>query len=185
MAMTRSQGWSISALATEFGLDRRTVAKRIEGIAPSGTVSGAQVWALVDVSAALSGGVAPADGALDLNEERARKAKEEADRLEMMNAQMRGELLARGDVDAAVAGAFARVRARMIGIPSKVAPVVAIMDNPAEVQGVLREAVYDALRELSETAVSDLCGNDGDVVEAADPAPGHDDQPVGGREATA
>lgn len=180
--MTRSQGWSINALATEFGIDRRTVTRRLDGIPPARQLSGAPVWDLADVAVALMGGAAALGGdaeALDLNVERARKAKEEADRLEMMNAQMRGDLLARGDVDAAVAGAFARVRARIIGIPAKVAPVVAIMDNPAEVQGVLREAVYDALRELSETAVTDLCGTDGDVVEATGPAAGYDDQPVG------
>jgi hypothetical protein len=179
MAMTRSKGWSINALATEFGIDRRTVTRRLDGIPPAREVGGSPVWDLANVAVALAGHAQPAAGELDLTEERARKAKEEADRLEMMNAQMRGELLLRGDVDAAVAGAFARVRARIIGIPAKVAPVVAIMDSPAEVQGVLREAVYEALRELSETSISDLCGDDGDVVVDADAAAGHDDQSVG------
>lgn len=111
---------------------------------------------------------------LDLTAERARKAKEEADKLEMQNAKERGELLARGDVDAAVVGAFARVRARMIGVPSKVAPLVVSMDNPAEAEGVIRSAVYEALKELADTTVGDLCGNDGDVVEDTGPAAGPD-----------
>jgi hypothetical protein len=104
---------------------------------------------------------------LDLNAERARKAKEEADRLEMQNAQMRGELLPRDDVDAAVVAAFARVRSRMIGIPSKVAPVVAVMESPAEVEDAVRKAVYEALKELSESSVTDLARDHGDVVEDA------------------
>jgi hypothetical protein len=119
------------------------------------------------------------DDDLNLTAERARKAKEEADRLEMLNAQTRGELLARGDVDAAVAAAFARVRARLIGVPSKVAPLVAMVDAPAEAQGIVREAIYDALRELSETSVAALLGDNGDLVEASGPAAGYDDQPVG------
>lgn len=122
---------------------------------------------------------------LDLTAERARKAKEEADKLEMQNAQLRGELLARADVDAAVVGAFARVRARMIGVPSKVAPLVVQCETPAEAEADIRKAIYEGLRELADTSVSDLCGNDGDVVEDAGAAAGSDGEPVGGREAEA
>ena len=53
MAMV-SKLWSISALATEFCLDRRTVAKRIDGIAPAGKDAGSAVWALADVAPALA-----------------------------------------------------------------------------------------------------------------------------------
>jgi len=54
MGMTKKQ-WSVSALAVEFALDRRTVAKRIEGIPPSGQERGSPVWRLADVAAALAG----------------------------------------------------------------------------------------------------------------------------------
>jgi terminase small subunit / prophage DNA-packing protein len=117
------------------------------------------------IRAQAAGRVGSGDGELDLTEERARKAKEEADRLEMLNAQTRGELLARADVDAAVIGAFARVRARMIGVPSKVAPVVVTMDTPAEAEAAIRKAIYEALKELADTSVAQLCGDDGGVVE--------------------
>ena len=102
---------------------------------------------------------------LDLVAERARLAKEQADAQEMKNAAMRGELLPRADVDAAVTGAFARVRARLISIPVKLAPVVMTVETPTEAQAAIRDAIYEALRELSDTSVADLCGNDGDVVE--------------------
>lgn len=115
----------------------------------------------------------------DLTDERARLAKAQADAQEMKNAQMRGELLPREDVDAAVAAAFARVRARLIGIPAKVAPVVVTMESPAEAQAAVRDAVYEALRELSETSIADLCGDDGELVAPAGPAAGPDGQPVG------
>lgn len=119
----------------------------------------------------------------DLTAERTRKTKEEADALEMKNAQLRGELLAREDVTAAVQGAFARVRARMIGLPTKVAPLVSTLTEPAECEGAIRKAVHDALRELSETSVASLCGDNGDLVEDPCAAAGSDGEPVGGREA--
>lgn len=121
------------------------------------------------------------DGGLDLTEERARKEKEQADHLEMKNAELRRELLQREDVAAAVVGSFARVRARLIGVPSKAAPMVMGLETPAEAEAVIRNAVYDALRELSETTVADLCGDDDGMVEDTGAAAGPDGEPVGGQ----
>lgn len=127
----------------------------------------------------IAAGRSNGEDGLDLVAERARLAKEQADAQEMKNALMRGELLKRGDVDAAVAAAFARVRARLISVPAKLAPVVMTMDGTAEAQAAIRDAIYEALRELSETAVTDLCGDDGDVVEAVGATAGPDGEPVG------
>lgn len=52
MAMTRKL-WSISALATEFNIDRRTAAGRIADIPPAGKVRGHDAWRLADVVDAL------------------------------------------------------------------------------------------------------------------------------------
>lgn len=48
-------GWSISRLADELRLDRRTVAKRLRdaGIAPSGKRNGSEVYQLADVALAI------------------------------------------------------------------------------------------------------------------------------------
>lgn len=51
--MTRKL-WSINALATEFGLDRRTVGLRIKDIPPAGQERGNPVWRLRDVAAVLA-----------------------------------------------------------------------------------------------------------------------------------
>ena len=45
MAMTPKL-WSINALATELGMDRRTVAKKLSGVRPSGTLNGSPTWHL-------------------------------------------------------------------------------------------------------------------------------------------
>jgi phage terminase Nu1 subunit (DNA packaging protein) len=103
-------------------------------------------------------------GDLDLVEERARLAKEQADRHEMENRARRGELLERAEVDAAVIGAFARVRARLLAVPGKLAPQVLLLDEPAEAEAAIRAAVCDALRELSSTNVADLSTDDSDMV---------------------
>lgn len=174
--------WSVSALAVEFEMDRRTVAKRLSGVTPSGERQGKPVWRMADAAAAIVG--ASRDGAeqgdeAELLAERTRKTREEADAIEMKNAQMRGELLLREDVTAAVVSAFARVRARMIGLPPKLAPMMVTISEIAEAEALIRRAVYDALRELADTSVADLCGDDGDVVACSGAASGPDGKPVG------
>lgn len=53
--------WSINALATEFGLDRRTVAKRLADVPPAGERAGHPVWRLADALPALTGQDVPPD----------------------------------------------------------------------------------------------------------------------------
>lgn len=61
-------GWSISRLASEFGMDRKTVAKRLRdgGVAPAGKRDGYDVYRLADVAPYLVGTVVGgAPGAVD------------------------------------------------------------------------------------------------------------------------
>lgn len=93
-------------------------------------------------------------GALDLAGERARLASAQADGQEMRNAAARRELLPREDVHMAVAGAFARVRAKLLGLPSKVAPLTIGMKTPAAAKAVLEKHIHEALRELATTEIA-------------------------------
>lgn len=54
-------GWSISRLAEEFGMDRKTVSNRIReaGVPPMGKRSGYDVYRLADVAAAVLGFAEP------------------------------------------------------------------------------------------------------------------------------
>lgn len=70
-------------------------------------------------------------GPADLAAERARLTRAQADLPEATRAERRGELLARGDADQAVTAAFARVRARLLVLPSKVAAEAAADGEPA------------------------------------------------------
>ena len=53
MSMT-PKTWSISALAIEFDMDRRTVAARLRHISPCGERNGHAVWNLADAAPALA-----------------------------------------------------------------------------------------------------------------------------------
>jgi phage terminase Nu1 subunit (DNA packaging protein) len=100
--------------------------------------------------------------------ERARLACAQADMQEMTNAALRGALLPRDEVTAAVQACFARGRARLLAIPTRAAPQVVLLKGIAEVKALLTALIREALQELSETKV---------VARAGGQAPTHDDDP--------
>ncbi|WP_431282752.1 hypothetical protein ACQW02_25660 [Humitalea sp. 24SJ18S-53] len=97
-------------------------------------------------------GRAGRDGSgLDLVEQRARLARAQADGQAMKNALTRGDLVPARDVVAGMQGAFANARAKLLGIPSKAAPLLVGVETPTEVREVLTGLVYEALAELGAT----------------------------------
>lgn len=133
-------------------------------------------------------------GDIDYNAEKARLTKEQADAAAMKNEALRGRLLQREAVTAAVQSAFVRVRARLLAIPAKAAPLVFQAPAIAEVEAKLTDSVHEALAELAATqVVSDSAdvallegdgAGDGDggagLVERAPAAAEVDGKPVGG-----
>jgi hypothetical protein len=91
----QAQLWTLSGLSVELALDRRSLAKKLEGLEPdeedenkAGRVS--RKWRMARVVAHMAGTATD----LDANKERARKDKESADKLALENARTRGELAA-------------------------------------------------------------------------------------------
>ena len=109
---------------------------------------GSYVEHLRDVAA----GHLSADGDLDLTEERARLAKEQADAQAMKNEISRGALLDRDDVVSAAQAMISNSRARLLSLPGKLAPRLEGMD-PNEIKEELSGAVNEALDELAETRI--------------------------------
>lgn len=87
-------------------------------------------------------------GELDLAEERARLAKEQADAKEMENAIARGDLVHINDVAEQFGKQAAAVRTRLLAIPSKAAPLVISSEKPAEARAIIEDMIEEALNEL-------------------------------------
>lgn len=88
-------------------------------------------------------------GDLNLTDERARLAKEQADAKEMENAINRGELVYIEDVAKRVEVALSKVKIKILAIPTKVAPEAAAADNAKDVQALIERHIIEALNELS------------------------------------
>jgi phage terminase Nu1 subunit (DNA packaging protein) len=102
---------------------------------------------------------------IDREEAEKRKAIATAQLRELEVAERRGELI---NVDLAVDVVqrdYAAVRARLLGLPAKMAPEVAVLTTPAEARSVLEREIHEILAELS----------DGDVGIASGRAPIHED----------
>lgn len=88
-------------------------------------------------------------GKLDGAHERARLAKEKADAQAIENAKARGELIDVKTVAAAWEKRMANFRAKVLQRSSRVAPLLAAMDDPKEVAGALKASDYENLEELA------------------------------------
>lgn len=108
-------------------------------------------------------------GALVLEVERARLAKEQADQAAMRNAIMRDEFLRADHVTSAVASAFSRVRGRLLALPTKAAPRLVGMARPGPIQALLTEYVHEALNELANTRVVAASGAEVELADAPPP----------------
>lgn len=140
----QAQVWSVNALATEFKIDRRTVAKRIEGIPHVKEDGRSKFWLIADVAAALLVQDRPSGGMQELE---GKKLAAEADIAEMKAAQMRAELVSVSEVGIQIDRAVAAVRARAQGWPSKYAPIVR-PDDPTAARAILDAAVLELLDEF-------------------------------------
>ena len=96
-----------------------------------------------------------ADGAIELNAERARLAHHQANKAELDERETRGELVRAEDVTRAVSDAFRRVRARMLSMPTKLTPVVLGSTDAVEVKDAIEAGVLEALAELTLETVED------------------------------
>lgn len=85
----------------------------------------------------------------DYEEARARKVAAEAEITELELAKVRGELVVAEDVVSAWSDTLAGLKAKLISIPSKAAPIVAAEDEAGICQKVIEDLVREALEELS------------------------------------
>lgn len=131
------------------------------------------------------------DGPPDLARERALLARAQREGQAMKNAVLRGELLPVDDVEAVVGAVLDATRAKMLALPTKLAPRCVGLVGLPEARDLLTGGVHDALDELSSTPVVVASAVDrarrrigrraaGDTLDEADASPAASDgEPVG------
>ena len=143
--------WTISELATELDADRRTIAKRLEGLEPDENERDKadrehRKYKLARVFAHLLGNK---DDGLKLDDERARLAHEQANRAEMENEVRRGELLDAALVGDDMENTFNIFRQRLLSAPTKLAPLLN-PEKPNVARDLVTVELERVLRELHE-----------------------------------
>src|SRR4051794_27520283 len=159
----QAQEWTVSALSVEFKTDRRTVAKRLENIKPHRTEGVAKYYLMVDAAPALLDSapkLLTEDGeVVDFYAERTRLTKEQADKVEMENGQLREELIRWAAVKRMIEMLGAAANTHLGALPAKIAPIVR-PDNPAEARRILERAIEEAREEPRRTMTERPVGAD-------------------------
>jgi phage terminase Nu1 subunit (DNA packaging protein) len=115
----------------------------------------------------------------DYHEERSRLTKAQADKAEFEAALMAGRLVDVEQLTQAWEGMLSSMRAKLLAIPSKVAPIIADEDEPGMVQNIIDDYMREALEELASygtsTSNEDIVEGDGGTEAATEV----DSEPVG------
>ena len=102
-----------------------------------------------------------AEGRINLNEERARKTKAEADLAEMEVAKRRGELIDTVDVKEAWQSILTEVRANLLhNVPVRIAAAAKAEDDEAALKSLVKAEIVEALRVISEKNGEELMGDE-------------------------
>ena len=151
---------SCAALAKRLGVSRAAVSKavtdgRIE-VGADGLVD-AEVATLAFAASEIPAAGEPSMHTLRAQYLKARVAEVEARTrgIETENRRIRGELVPLEIILPTVGKAFANVRARLLALPSALAPQLAVESDPAAVFASLTRAITEVLTELSAPAVAD------------------------------
>ena len=105
-------------------------------------------------------------GKESLNQERTLLTKEKRKAAEMDNEQRRGDLHSTADVERGSKTMFLNMRGRLLALPAKLSPTIAAMgDDKGRIFDVLKEAIEEALEELSTSEAALAVQEDEDDAE--------------------
>lgn len=161
MSMT-PKGFSISALAVELGRDRRTIGNACAGLTPVGRQGKADLYRLSDVVEALAAPAKPKS----FDEAKARKMAADAELAELELERERGEVVRIEEVAKAIGEEYAATRAKLLAIPSKLAPRVALETDEGACRELIAREITEALNELAGGSFGE--GAPGELETAAD-----------------
>lgn len=86
----------------------------------------------------------------EFNKEHTLREKALREKAELEVGLMKGKLHASEDVEREMTKMLAAFRAKILSIPSKLAPKIAVNSNANEIEEMIRKELYAALNELSE-----------------------------------
>lgn len=82
--------------------------------------------------------------------ERTRLAKARADAQELSLAERRGSLIPQAEVEIMLVGLASATQQRLLGVPSKIAPLVHASQSIPEAEAIVRKFVHEALELLAQ-----------------------------------
>jgi phage terminase Nu1 subunit (DNA packaging protein) len=183
MGMTPEK-WSVSALAVEFAMDRRTVARRLAEVPAADVTALGNVYWMRDAAPALVQGAASSSSGtvgekLNLTDETARLKKMQADKAGLELEVMRAKLIPAETVAKVWAAMLVACRQKMLSLPSTIATRVfglPVRDIQAEAETLVYNALtelkdYDAADYVSDVHLASVQGGD-EPARAAPEAPG-------------
>lgn len=89
-------------------------------------------------------------GTADLEQEKALHERTKREIADIQLAKLRGEIHLATDVEMVLTGMLVNFRARVMGMPQKLAPQIVGMETIAEIAGLLEVSVTEALLELTD-----------------------------------
>lgn len=165
---------TLSWLAVELRLDRRTLARELEGLPPDKVSQGKgrtdRRWLLARVVDHLRGNAQPGSDGYDADAELGRLRFEQANKTALENAVRSGQLLDVGLVYRAWETLLVGIRARMLSIPTKLASELAALQDVNAIRCRLTDEITEILAEAAahRAEPADLDGAEPD-------GPGSDD----------
>jgi phage terminase Nu1 subunit (DNA packaging protein) len=88
-----------------------------------------------------------------LSKQRARLTRNKADMAELERGKLVGDLLPADEVLSGWSALFAKIKARMLAIPSKVAPRLVGLKTAAQAKAIIEPEVYEALEDASNIEI--------------------------------
>ena len=137
---------ALYACSVWVGRDRQSLQRLIteKGITPL-KVGRYEYYRVSEVVDALIGG-----DKLDLQQERAQLARTQREKAALQIEEMERHLVPMEEVSQLWQRMVSAMRARLLSIPSKTAPMVLTAEKQSEIMAILKEQVNEALEELRE-----------------------------------
>lgn len=161
--MPTAEKWTTNALAIEFGINNKTMKKRLDGLEPySVSEGGVNYYLLADVWTYL---LEKEHGKLNPSHEAAKLNQVKRERAQFDLEVKRGEYLSVAEVEQAIVEPVLNAKAKILAMASKVATLVPGITTVEEAQKVIGDQVREALNEIS---TEELAAGLGTTAESED-----------------